>query len=194
MSEEQSIIDIVNKVGIENITVQAIHQSSPDVRLVKRRKELRITFSSELQDVMHVAKGERIGLVVWFDREKLGEAPAQAQAAATDIGAGLPVINRRTAIEAISERRCPYCGGDFAGDVLYDQRGDSVPELAMEECVGCGAILAANPEDWCSDLRGIKGGPVVRLPIRCHLCDHPSPRHHSECILDQRIDTEASES
>jgi len=71
MSEQMSIVDIVNKVGIENVRCQTIHQSSPDVRLIRKGTELRITFSSEPQDVFKVAHGERIGIVVWFDRELL---------------------------------------------------------------------------------------------------------------------------
>jgi len=70
----QSIIEIINQVGVENVMCQSIHQSSPDVKLVRKGTELRISFSSAPHDPLAIAHGERIGMVVWFDRKLLEDS------------------------------------------------------------------------------------------------------------------------
>lgn len=74
-SEERplSIVEIINKVGIDNIKVQSIHQSLHEIK-VMRNKDTRITFYTEpVEDIMDIRTGKKCGLVVWFDRDLFDE-------------------------------------------------------------------------------------------------------------------------
>lgn len=66
----KGIIEMLTEVGEENIQVQSIHQSAKDYH-TEKNGDLRITFYTAPADILAIAEGRRIGLVVWFDREKL---------------------------------------------------------------------------------------------------------------------------
>lgn len=72
MSEEKknSLIDMLQQVGLDNVAVQPLHGSISDISITK--KGTKITFLTDpVDDVRPIASGERIGLICWFDREHL---------------------------------------------------------------------------------------------------------------------------
>jgi hypothetical protein len=72
MSDEPlSITEIIEKVGIDNIQVQSIHQSLRELSLIDTNQTMIVSFYSAPADLMKIRSGERIGLVVWFDRERI---------------------------------------------------------------------------------------------------------------------------
>lgn len=69
--------------------------------------------------------------------------------------------NRMVAASLLRQEKCGLCGGAFSSEVM--ERGDSVPEIGIEECMMCGALWNMDEDSWMGDLRG-GVGMVVRGP------------------------------
>lgn len=70
-----SIVELINKVGVENVLIQPLHGSVTNCQLVgKRGRDSRVTFVTDANnfrpsDLLGIDR-ERIGLILWFDKPK----------------------------------------------------------------------------------------------------------------------------
>lgn len=65
-----TLLELVEKVGNENIRVQFIHESL--VGFKECKNDLEITFATEKQN-KPMNENSRVGIVIWMDKEKYDE-------------------------------------------------------------------------------------------------------------------------
>lgn len=65
------LTELVTIIGDENISVQNVEQSAVKMKVNKKHGDLEITFASP-HDILNGAN--KIGLVVWFDKDEFNEA------------------------------------------------------------------------------------------------------------------------
>jgi len=63
--------DLIALIGDDNINVQNVEQSAVKMKTNKKHGDLEITFASAY-DIMNGAN--KVGLVVWFDKDDFDEA------------------------------------------------------------------------------------------------------------------------